>query len=246
MFRALFRRRLHLPELAPGRVDVHCHLLPGVDDGAADEAAALAIIRAQQKAGFRGAICTPHIMARLAGNTPERLRETFERFCALADAEVPGFALHLAAEYMLDEQFERHLARPDKLLHWPAPQAADGSEAHGTSNASSPAPRPHLLVELPQYMLPDGWQDMLRHIRRAGFTPVLAHPERYYRVLEEAELAALHASGVRFQGNLGSLCGHYGPHARELATTLRVQKLYSWWGSDAHTADTLNQLPLSA
>ena len=66
-----FQPRLSLRRHLPGGVDAHCHLLPGVDDGAESAEEALSIIRGQQALGLRGAICTPHIMARYPQNTPD-------------------------------------------------------------------------------------------------------------------------------------------------------------------------------
>ena len=84
----IFQRSLSLRPLLPGGVDAHCHLLPGVDDGADTPEESLAIIRGQQALGLRGAICTPHIMARLPQNTPHYLRKVFADFTAAAGREL--------------------------------------------------------------------------------------------------------------------------------------------------------------
>ena len=80
----IFQRSLSLRPLLPGGVDAHCHLLPGVDDGAETVEESLAIIRGQQALGLRGAICTPHIMARYPDNTPANLRRVFEQLVTAA------------------------------------------------------------------------------------------------------------------------------------------------------------------
>ncbi|MDO5465176.1 MAG: hypothetical protein Q4F40_09595, partial [Akkermansia sp.] len=145
---SFLRRRISLRKLLPAGIDAHCHLLPGVDDGAPDMETALEIIRTQQALGLRGAICTPHIMARYPDNTPTNLRHVFEQLVEVASASSPNstlslsrrskegaspnaktetfnlqpstFQLHLAAEYMLDEAFPRLLEHPDHLLTIPA------------------------------------------------------------------------------------------------------------------------------
>ncbi len=255
MLTRLFSKSLRCSRLFPGGVDAHCHLLPGVDDGAPHEEAALGIISAQQKAGLAGAICTPHIMASLPGNTEETLRAAFAAFEARAAQAAPGFCLQLAAEYMLDERFEAHLSTPENLLTWPAPAPLPGSPAAAAAGSAGAAraggtvstgctTRPHLLVELPQYMLPPGWADMLEAVLAAGITPVLAHPERYHRLLDEADLMRLHQRGVRLQGNIGSLCGYYSEASRALADKLNTHSLYSWWGTDAHTTDIFTHIKL--
>ena len=297
---SFFHPRLSLRRHLPGGVDAHCHLLPGVDDGAASAEEALSIIRGQQALGLRGAICTPHIMARYPQNTPDHLRQVFN--CFVADLEDKGiatgssrcsspsesgntpaylreqfaqftsivnrqsssvnFRLHLAAEYMLDEAFPRHLASGD-LLTIPAslicPTASgessnspclgveSGAEPRlGAGNVNSQSTQQFLLVELPQYLLPPGWQDMLDSILAAGHTPLLAHPERYLRILDEADIRALAARGIALQGNLGSLTGYYGSRVKAIAQSLHADGLYTTWGTDAHSPGMLKSLKLTA
>ena len=242
-----FQPRLSLRRHLPGGVDAHCHLLPGVDDGAASAEEALSIIRGQQALGLRGAICTPHIMARYPQNTPDHLRQVFANFTAAAGRELEHskskiqdskFRLLLAAEYMLDEAFPRHLASGD-LLTIPASEL-------GTSVPKDNTTGNYVLVELPQYLLPPGWQDMLDSILAAGHTPLLAHPERYLRILDEADIRALAARGIALQGNLGSLTGYYGSRVKAIAQSLHADGLYTTFGTDSHSYGMLRQLKLTA
>ena len=289
MFR-FFQPRLSLRRHLPGGVDAHCHLLPGVDDGAESAEEALSIIRGQQALGLRGAICTPHIMARYPQNTPDHLRQVFN--CFVADLEDKGiatgssrcsspsesgntpaylreqfaqftsivnsqssivnFRLHLAAEYMLDEAFPRHLASGD-LLTIPASLICPTASEKSLNSQSSivncqlrKSTRSFLLVELPQYLLPPGWQDMLDSILAAGHTPLLAHPERYLRILEEGDLRALAERGIALQGNLGSLTGYYGTRVKAIAQSLHADGLYTTWGTDSHSVHMLKSLKLAA
>ena len=260
---SFFQRRLSLRPLLPGGVDAHCHLLPGVDDGASTPEESLAIIRGQQALGLRGAICTPHIMARLPQNTPQYLRKVFADFTAAAGRELEHskskiqdskFELLLAAEYMLDEAFPRHLSSGDLLtiessLICPT---TSGENVHSTFNIQNStssigqSTQQYLLVELPQYLLPPGWQDMLDAVLAGGMTPLLAHPERYLRILNERDIRALVDRGIALQGNLGSLTGYYGSLVKALALSLHADKLYTTFGTDAHSAGMLRQLKLTA
>ena len=237
-----FQRRTRLRQLLPGGVDAHCHLLPGVDDGAADMEESLGIIRGQQALGLRGAICTPHIMARLPQNTPAYLRQAFEHFQSIVNRQssIVNFQLHLAAEYMLDETFPRHLASGD-LLTIPEEILFVNRKSEIVNHTKK-----FLLVELPQYLLPPGWQDMLDAILSAGYTPLLAHPERYLRNLEENDIRALVDRGIALQGNLGSLTGYYGSRVQKLAQSLRTDGLYTTYGTDSHSAGMLQHLKLTA
>lgn len=245
-----FQRQLSLRRLIPGGVDAHCHLLPGVDDGAADIASALEIIRCMRTLGLRGAICTPHIMSRYPDNTPENLRARFADFTAEAKKDKTlthngqSFELHLAAEYMLDEAFLPLLKHPEQLLTIPAQLFAGSLDRGDTVGAATE--QDYLLIELPQYMLPNGWHDALDAIQQAGYRPLLAHPERYLRLLTESELRTLHAEGLRYQGNIGSLTGLYGTQVQRFAGNLHKAGLYTTWGTDAHSTDMLAKMQLRA
>ncbi len=224
----LFRKRYRTCELLPEACDTHCHLLPQVDDGIRSHADALSLIAGMKAMGLRACICTPHISLRFPQNEPEGLRRHFQQFReSVADIH-PDFRLHLSAEYMVDERFPE-LLRRGHLLSWPV---------EGDS-------RPHLLVEMSTGQLPMGWADTLCEILTHGYTPVLAHPERYHRHLSADDFRRLHQLGIRFQGNIGSLIGLYGKTARELCQTLHREKLYFRWGSDAHTPDAFTGLPLT-
>lgn len=260
---SFLRRRPSVRKLLPAGVDAHCHLLPGVDDGAPDMKTALEIIRTQQALGLRGAICTPHIMARYPDNTPANLRSVFDSLLDFVNrqSEIVNFRLFLAAEYMLDEAFPSLLEHPDRLLTIPA-NLLGGTAAESQGNHEgkepffvnrqskivnpAPAAPNYILVELPQYLLPEGWMDVLDSIRACGLRPLLAHPERYLRLLSESDLADLHARGLRYQGNLGSLAGLYGPQVQRLARRLHKSGLYTTWGTDAHSPGMITKMDLAA
>ena len=174
MFGNLFTPRYATSSLFPDGMDMHTHILWGVDDGAACLEESLGIIRRLKAMGLKGAYCTPHIMARYPDNTPDFLRRRFDQL--LADTREEQFQLRLAAEYMLDNQFNEQLRR----LH--TPLTYDGI---------------HLLVELPQYYLPGAWKDMISSVRDKGYTPVLAHPERYGRLLQQEDFPPTGPAGRR-------------------------------------------------
>lgn len=221
MFRRLFTPRHSTSSLFPDGMDRHTHILWGVDDGAASLQESLGIIRHLKSLGLKGAYCTPHIKASYPENTPDFLRRRFDEL--LASTANEQFELELAAEYMLDDLFEEQIKRRGILSH-------DGT---------------HLLVELPQHYLPNAWKDMISAVRDKGYTPVLAHPERYGRILKKEELLDLaEQEGVRFQGNAGSLGGMYGKLVSTLAGKLHSAGLYFWWGTDSHNTAMARKMPL--
>lgn len=217
----LFTSRYSTATLFPDGMDRHTHILWGVDDGASSLQKSLGIIRQLKAMGLRGAYCTPHIKARYPENTPDRLLRRFDRL--LKDTREEGFQLKLAAEYMLDDHFEEQLNKYTPLTY-------DGE---------------HLLIELPQCYLPTAWKDKISAVRDRGYTPVLAHPERYGRILQEEELFQMaEEEGIKYQGNIGSLGRIYGKQAAALAKKLRDRNLYAWWGTDSHTPAMAGRMPL--
>ena len=223
MMFSLFRKRYRSRELMPEGMDTHCHLLPGVDDGIPNVTEALKLIKAMKSCGLKGCFCTPHISLRFPNNTRESILLAFRDFQEHIGNKHPDFILKPSAEYMLDERFPELLQKGD-LLTWESPDT--------------------LLVELSVTHPIPGWADILHDLLRRGYTPVLAHPERYHLHLSTEDLRHLHRLGIRFQGNVGSLAGHYGSRAQELCGQLYAAGFYTRWGSDAHRSDTFQRLPL--
>ncbi len=194
----------------PGFVDWHCHLLPGVDDGVDTFEEALHLLAEYERLGIREVWLTPHIMEDVP-NTPARLRE---RFTELQAAYAGSVRLHLAAEHMLDRLFLDRLAQDDLVLL-------------GENNR-------RILVETSYFHPPLDLYGLLKRIQSQGYSPVLAHPERY-EYMEAADYSHLKSQGIRFQLNLGSLCGRYGPAARRKAHRLLEARHYDYIGTDLHS-----------
>lgn len=224
----LFRKKYRTRSFLPDGMDLHCHLLPGTDDGATSTTEALEMIACMKELGIRGAVCTPHISLRYPTNRMDKLRAAFADFRRCVQECQPGFSLELAAEYMLDEGF-RPLAGSEDLLYMPKCGTATNRQ---------------LLIELSPIPQPEGWMDTLFSLQERGITPILAHPERYHHVLTAEEIARLRSCCIRLQGNLGSLAGHYGSRVRERCLHLHHRQLYDYWGTDAHSPAQLKRLPL--
>lgn len=133
-------------------MDMHSHLPLGCGRRRADAGGKPGTHFPAEKRGFRGACCTPHVISRYPWNTATSLKVRFRELVNAVPDE--DFELRLAAEYMLDDHFERQFTEEEPL-------SPDGT---------------HILVELPQYRLPDAWMDMLLLIKDRGYVPVLAHP----------------------------------------------------------------------
>jgi protein-tyrosine phosphatase len=216
-------------------VDYHCHILPGIDDGAATLDEALEIARCLADAGFAAVHCTPHCIRGLYEPTPDQVRSAV----ASLQRELQRAAIPLKVlpgmEYYIDEFFLGRLADPLVL---------------GESRL--------LLVEIPGQGDAERVSDALLHVMAKGLVPLIAHPERT-RLLDDASarsrwgslwrrsenaaptgiLDTLCRQGALLQGNLGSLAGYYGPQVRERACELLRMQRYHCFGSDAHAASSL-------
>ena len=197
-----------------GATDRHSHVLFGVDDGIRTLEDSLAVLAYDEEVGIKEVWCTPHIMEDVA-NTTEKLRE---RFALLQEAYKGPIKLNLAAEYMLDTLFEERFHAGDLLT------MEDNT----------------VLVETSTWNPPPDMTGTLRRIQKAGYRPLLAHPERY-RYLNEAGYERLYKMGIHFQLNLGSLVGYYGETAMGKARNLLEKGWYSDVGSDCHRLSTIKE-----
>jgi protein-tyrosine phosphatase len=193
------------------QVDLHAHVLPGVDDGAADESQALSMLERAAADGTRIIAATPH-----AGRCrPEAIIEGVGQLNALA--EHAGLAIEVVpgCEYRLDAELVARY-RAGQLV---------------TLNSTQ-----YLLVELVSWVeWPPYFAQAVYELQLAGLTPVLAHPERYPPVQRRPELVAEAArAGVVIQVNAGSLLGQHGKAARRAAETLVRARLAHLIASDAH------------
>ncbi len=217
------------PQITPSqlRMDVHCHLLPGVDDGVATFEDALLCIRGLMQLGYRGAVLTPHIYPEVFENDERDLARQFEAFRDRLAGVLPRFAVELAAEYAISDRLWKRLrGEPGQLLTFGADRRL-------------------LLVELLMSSTADQAQRFLHDCRRAGFQPVLAHVERYPIVDQpghEEMLDEWRSMGVVLQLNAGSVAGQYGPQKRQVAQRLWRQGRINMVGSDLHSADRLDDL----
>ncbi len=196
-----------LSTLLRGFTDFHSHILPGVDDGVPSLDESLAVLRRYEELGIAAVWLTPHIMEDIP-NSPSFLRECFAR---LQEAYTGPVRLHLAAEHMLDNLFEERLAAGDVL----------------------PLMQNHLLVETSYFNPPMDLNGALERIKSRGYYPVLAHPERY-GYMDRDDYRRLKERGIKFQSNLSSLAGAYGPAARKKVEWLQKQQLIDFWGTDLH------------
>ena len=202
--------------LLEGATDHHSHILYGVDDGVSNSKESLAILALLEEQGLKSLWLTPHTMEDVP-NTTEGLKQRFSELKAIYHGPIE---LHLASEYMMDELFEKHLAQRDFLFH-----REEGS----------------ILMETSTWSGPYNFWDMIERTMRAGYRPVLAHPERY-EYMGEKDYERLHKMGVRLQLNIPSMLGYYGGHVRAKAARILKKGWYDMAGSDCHKLRPISHL----
>ncbi|MBR1882316.1 MAG: hypothetical protein IJ808_04770 [Muribaculaceae bacterium] len=196
--------------------DVHCHILPGVDHGAQSLEDSLEMLRAEKEMGIERVILTSHVTASTFENTPETLLPAFELLKkAVAETDL-DMELHVSAEYRIDEFWQ---------------------EQYQAGNLIA-MPGNYLLMEnsFQQELL--GLDETLFDLKCKGYNIMLAHPERYaYYAHRKQRLEQLHGMGIKFQINILSLAGYYGPQARETALWLVKNNQVDLLGSDMHNME---------
>lgn len=197
-------------------VDVHSHLVPGVDDGAQSLGESLKLLDQMVALGYRGAVLTPHIYPGLYPNSAATLRPAFQQLVAAAREKWPEFQLHLAAEYFADAEFLDTVRKGD-LLTFPV----------GSVDA--------VLFEMGFQEVSPVLFDAVFELQLAGVQPVLAHVERYPYVVSDASIAAkLHERGVWLTANAASLAGAYGTVVQTFVEELLEKGWIRMLCSDAH------------
>ena len=195
-------------------IDIHCHLLPGMDDGPASMDESLAMVRLALADGIQGAICTPHWHPMFWQNERFVIAEAVESLRLRLQAEAIPFDVWPGSELSLDADLEAGIA--------------DGRL--GTLNGGS-----WVLLELPGAYPPPGIDAFLLNLLRSGRRIVLAHPERYSFV--QRDPARLHAwveMGLAVQITAASLLGRLGPKIASLCQVLLEHRLVHFLASDGH------------
>lgn len=217
------KKKIPLNEFFPqGFVDIHSHLLPGIDDGAKDLETSIALIQKMASYGIKNFITTPHILGDVYPNTPEVIKRKLKEVTdELKRRNLLDISISAAAEYMMDEKFtdliekEQLLTLKDNLV----------------------------LVEMSYFSPPINLYEILFQLQLKGYKPILAHPERYNTYHNNfKEYYKLKRAGCLFQLNLLSLTEHYGKHIQKTTEKLLKENMYDFVGTDAHHHQHLETL----
>lgn len=195
-------------------IDLHCHILPGIDDGAANLTASLEMARAFVADGVSVVACTPHILPGLYNNTGPEIRMAVTELQAVIDREeiplrlVAGADNHIAPDCVPRLRGETMLVLADSR---------------------------YVLIEPPHHVAPQRLELAFFELRIAGYVPILTHPERlrwidsYYAAIQRLAVA-----GVWMQITAGSLAGTFGSRARYWAERMLDERCAHILATDAH------------
>ncbi len=222
-----------------GFVDLHCHWVAAIDDGARTIEDGLAMLRGLHQAGFDTVVATPHMRPGMFDNDRASIERAFAAMKPALSAAGALPSVHLGSEHFFDDVVYGRLLRGEAV---PYPRLAGAAvpplsgDASPESSPAGPASahRP-VLIEFGPAAFPVRVQHRLFDLRRAGLVPVLAHPERYEPVWrDDACLDALLDAGAHLLLDVCSLVGKYGRAPQRAAEKLLEEDAYEAACSDAH------------
>jgi tyrosine-protein phosphatase YwqE len=202
-------------------VDIHSHLIPGIDDGSKSMEQSVEMITRLKNMGFKKLITTPHIMQYEYDNTPDIILGGLKELQEVLKQKNIDIEIEAASEYFLDQHFLELIQKKDLLTF-------------GDN---------YLLFELSYTIKPVILENAVFSMISQGYNPVLAHPERYLFMHKNFdEYRELKEKGVLFQVNLNSFSGYYSKVVKDIANRLAEEGMIDFIGSDTHKHRQLDHL----
>lgn len=217
-----FSKKYFLVDYLQDFVDIHNHILPGIDDGAESPTDSETLLKGLGELGFVKFVATPHILRPLYPNTPETINDSAQKLKKhLAARNLDYIVVDAAAEHMIDDLFEDMIARGDYM----------------------PLRDRYLLVEMSYLQPPLNLEEAINQVKDIELMPILAHPERYGFMHERyGQYKTLVDNGVLLQLNMLSLGGYYGGSMQKIAFKLLEDNLVTFLASDLHNTRHLGAL----
>ena len=202
------------PDLSFIGVDMHSHLLPGIDDGLKTLDETIRFISELEQLGYTKLICTPHIISDIHPNSAETILPKLELVRNALKEKNINITIEAAAEYMVDIDMEKEIKSGRPLLTFG---------------------RNLILIEM-SYVAPSpNMERVVFHLRMSGLHPVIAHPERYAYYHHNFEIYERFADmGCYLQVNLLSLLGYYGKPVKIAAEKMIKNNMVDLLGTDIH------------
>ncbi len=213
-----FKTKKTLKELIPNYfVDIHSHLLYGLDDGAKSLKETQSLITDLKSFGFTQFVTTPHTTPLIWENTQESILNQYGK--VKKELNASSSELRVASEYLMDDSFFKRL-ESEKLL-----TLKDN----------------FVLVEMSYINPPIQLYEIIMELNSQGYQPVLAHPERYnFYKNDYASFKRLKSAGCLFQMNMLSSTNYYGSGITAIADYLLKENMYDFAGSDVHHQKHIN------
>ncbi len=194
-------------------VDMHSHLLPGLDDGSENIDDSIHFIRELSLLGYRKFVCTPHIISDMYPNNKETIHPAYELVIARLKEENINVEIAYAAEFMVNADFDK-IVKDGKLITFG---------------------KNYILIEMSYMAASPNIKEVIFNLIMKGLQPVLAHPERYsYYHNNYSGIQDFIDAGCLLQVNILSLSGMYGKEVKRMAEALIQDKLISFAGTDLH------------
>lgn len=218
----IFGKKLFLVDHLQKFVDIHNHILPGIDDGAKTSEDAIALIRGFSEFGVDNFIATPHIIHNYYPNTPQTINQSLALLKnELLKVDLREVAIAASAEHMIDDNFETILDRKDVM--------------HMRND--------YLLIEMSYLQPPLNFDTAIVKIASKRYYPVLAHPERYnFLHFKPRKYGHYKEQGILFQLNFLSLGDFYGKEVQRMTMKLLDDGLIDYAASDVHNLHQLKAL----
>jgi tyrosine-protein phosphatase YwqE len=218
-FLNIFKSKIPEQNYSVLNTDLHSHFIQGIDDGCKNLEESIELLKVMLLCGFRSVVCTPHVQFEYYRNTPDIILSSFDILQNKAMHEIPEITLYAAAEYLIDEGFHN--------------QIQQGLLSFGKKK--------YVLVELSFFTPFPKYKNLLQEMLMKGYTPVLAHPERYgYWDVNDSSFEDLRLAGVEMQLNIPSLCGYYGSEIQKRAVSLIENGIITCLGTDVHNLNYMN------
>lgn len=199
-------------------IDIHAHVLPGIDDGAKDMDEALALLRLAVDDGVTRMVVTPHLHLGRFDNFKKDISNALVKLKQCASEQNINISLAGAAEVRLDSEIITLHAKNELPLY---------GEYQGQQ---------FMLLELPHSHIPAGCDMLVKYLKRANITPVIAHPERNRDLLKDPKkINPLVRLGCWFQLTASSIEGKFGEECQELALRYLEQDIIQVVASDTHS-----------
>lgn len=198
-------------------VDIHSHVLPGIDDGSKDMNMTLDMLKNAQKDGIYEIVATPHYLLEYGESTIKEVKLLVQQVNQAAHEDGINIRIYSGQEVYFNENIIR-----------------DYLEGNiGTINDSR-----YMMIEFPMHRLDENIIDVLYELQVRDIVPIIAHPERYKPFREDPTLInEFIEAGYLFQLNAGSIEGRFGESIKKTASLFLKNNLYNFIGSDAHDID---------